>query len=372
MILKTEEFKDACSKIWTAVDTQETSSYADSVELKVEDNTLYLCVTNREYYVQVKFDIDEDEDFHATVKAALFLKLISQITTDTIELTATDNNLKIVGNGTYKIPLVYDEDTNELLELPQVEINNKVNDFYINSETLLSILKYNSDELNKGNVSKPVQNFYYVDEKGAITFTSGACVNNFTLSEPIKILLNNRLVKLFKLFKSGDVHFTLGLDPISSELNQTRVRFETDTVVISSKLVSGMADMLETIPVKSIRDRANKKYENVVFLNKNDLSNLISRLSLFTQKSTPYGVFEFDTDHVTVFDKNKENKEVIYYSKPSIVNNAPYTLNLDLNNLELTLKSSEDDAEFRFGDSRAMIMVKGNIIDIMPEIKFSR
>ena len=48
-----------------------------------------------------------------------------------------------------------------------------------------------------GVVSNPIQRLYYMDERGAVTFTSGACINNFTLEKPVKILLNNKLVKLF-------------------------------------------------------------------------------------------------------------------------------------------------------------------------------
>ena len=56
----------------------------------------------------MKLPVTGDNGFHATVNAALFLKLIPQITTDNIELNIKDNLLIVRGNGTYKLPLIYE------------------------------------------------------------------------------------------------------------------------------------------------------------------------------------------------------------------------------------------------------------------------
>ena len=200
MILRIEEMQDACSKILAAVDSNNLSVLTETLQIKTEDNQLFISVTNREYFAKVSIAIDTNVDFHATVNANLFLKLISQITTETIEMTLIDNCLVLKGNGTYKLPLIFDGDT--LLELPEIKIYNPTVNFVIDSEHLLSILQYNSKEITKGSVTKPIQRLYYMDEKGALTFTTGACVNNFTLDQPVKVLLNDRLVKLFKLFKT--------------------------------------------------------------------------------------------------------------------------------------------------------------------------
>ena len=97
----------------------------------------------------------------------------------------------------------------------------------------MSILQFNSKELSKGIISRPIQKLYYVDEHGALTFTTGACVNSFELQQPVKLLLNDRLVKLFKLFKGEQVDFTLGYDTISEDTIQTKVRFESDDIIIT-------------------------------------------------------------------------------------------------------------------------------------------
>ena len=215
MIIRIEDLKSISQTILTAVDSNELSIITETLELLIKDNVLYMNVTNREYYAQVKLKMENEEEFHATVNANLFLKLVSQITTDTVEFSIDGNSLVIKANGNYKLPLIYDDD--KLLELPKINIDNVTAEFDVSGDTLVSILQYNSKQLNVGTISKPVQKMYYVDENGAITFTNGACINNFTLEKPIKILLNNRLVKLFKLFKGKSVHMSVGYDPISED-----------------------------------------------------------------------------------------------------------------------------------------------------------
>ena len=143
MILRIEEMQNACGKILAAVDSNNLSVLTETLQIKTEGRSLYISVTNREYFAKVRIEIDSDVDFHATVNANLFLKLVSQITTDTIEMNVVENSLVLKGNGTYKLPLIFDGD--KLLELPEININNPTVNFAINSETLLSILQYNSN-----------------------------------------------------------------------------------------------------------------------------------------------------------------------------------------------------------------------------------
>lgn len=371
MIIRSEELKDVSSKILAAVDSNELSTITETLELKVIGKCLYVAVTNREYYAQVKLDLDEEEDFHATVNATLFLKLISQITTDTIELKTTDSSIIIKGNGTYNIPLIFDGD--KLLELPRITINNITKQFNINSSILKSILTYNSKELNKGTMSKPIQKLYYVDERGAITFTSGACVNSFTLEHPVKILLNNRLVKLFKLFKSDSVKFTLGYDSISEDIIQTKVQFESDDIILTA-ILSCDDTMINSVPVTAIRGRANNTYPYSININKDSLVQTINRLLLFSSNVSgkeiikPYSTFEFNKDSVTIYDVNKNNKETLYYNNSILDLNESYTALIDLMDIKNTLETcNEQYLTINFGDSVAIVISRANIKNVIPE-----
>lgn len=366
MIVRSEDFRLVCSKILGAVDSNSLSTLTEAVELKTEGSNLYMCVTNKEYYAKVKLDLGAVEEFHATVNADLFLKLVSLITTETIELTTRDNCLIFKANGTYKIPLVYED--NKLMELPEIVINNVTNEFNIDSNILLSILQYNSKELNKGVITKAVQKLYYIDDQGALTFTSnGGCVNSFMLEQPVKILLPNRLVKLFKLFKGESVKFTLGYDALSDDIIQTKVKFESDDICITA-VISCDDTLLNTVPVSAIRNRATTEYPYAVSLNKEAFIQAINRLMLFCPKDgiNLFSKFEFKRDCLIVYDVKGENCEEIYYTGNSI--SSEYSATLDFDDLKTTLEScTEPYLTLHFGNNVAMVIARGNIKNIISE-----
>lgn len=368
LILRIEDLKNISQTILAAVDSNELSIITETLELKIENNILYMNVTNREYYAQVKLKMKSEEQFHATVNANLFLKLVSQITTDTVEFSISENSLVIKANGTYRLPLIYDDD--KLLELPKINIDNVTAEMDIEGNVLVSILQYNSKQINVGTISKPVQKMYYIDDKGAITFTNGACVNNFTLENPIKILLNNRLVKLFKLFKDKKVHFVVGYDPISEDIIQTKVRFTSSDVDITA-ILSCDDTIINSVPASAIRGRATADYPYSVNFNKESLIQTINRLLLFSTGSkdlTAYCNFKFDLNYVEISDISGENIEIIYYNNDMTNIVKPYSAVLDLNDIKSTLENyTESYINFKFGDSAAIVICRGNIVNIIPE-----
>ena len=369
MIIQTDVLKDVATKVLAAVDSNELSEITETLELKVIRGILYVNVTNKEYYAQVKLSVPAASDFYATVNANLFLKLVSQTTTPDIELAVSGNALIVKGNGSYKLPLIFDGD--ELLELPEIDIYNKTVEMDIPSEYLQSILQYNSKELLKGTIAKPVQKFYYVDEKGAITFTSGACVNMFDLEKPVRLLLNNRLVKLFKLFKDESVHFTLGYDALSDEIIQTKVKFETKDISLTA-ILSCDDTMINSVPVTAIRGRALNMYPYSININKDALTQTINRLMLFNsigrENIKPYSTFEFDNEGVTIWDVKKENREFIRYNN-QVDGLETYTATLDLNDLKITLDNcNEQYLTMNFGDHKAVIIARGHVYNVIPEV----
>lgn len=372
MILRIETLQDACKDILTAVDSNELSTITETLELIAKDGNMCMNVTNKEYFVQVDIPVDKDVEMHATVNANLFLKLIAHTTTDTVELNVVDTNLIVKANGTYKIPLIYDNDT--LLKLPEIVINNVTNEFNISSDVLKTILNFNSKELTKGTISKSVQKLYYVDDKGCITFTNGACVNTFSLEQPVKLLFNNRLVKLFKLFNEPNVAFTLGFDAISEDIIQTKVRFKSGNITLTA-ILSCDDKLLASVPVAAIRGRASGDYPYSININKEALLQTISRLLLFNSTLgssattvKPYSTFEFGSDSVTVYDVKKENNEVINYNNTVLGIEEPYRAILDLPELKVTLEScSEPYLNIHFGDGQALVISRGNISNIIPE-----
>ncbi len=364
MIIKTEELKNICNELLPMVDSTNLSIITETLEIKVNNGILYMNITNKEYFIQVKFNIGNIEDFRATVNAELFLKLIAHLTTETVEFIIKDNFLIIKGNGNYKLPLIYEGD--KLLELPPIVIHNVTTEFDMDGNNLNNILKYNSKQLQQGVITRPIQRYYYVDEKGAITFSSGACITKFTLEKPVKILLTNKIVKLFKVFRGKKVHFKLGQDPLNNEIIQTKVCFETDNVVLNA-IISCDEEMLNSVPHELIRSRADKSYPYSVVFNKDYLLSCINRMLLFFNTSfNAYCAFKFEKDRLNIYNKDTQNSEFINYNNNSL--NEEYECIIDLKDFKFVLESLTDSyITVNFGDGSALVVYGTGVYNVVPE-----
>ena len=370
MIISTDILKDVSTKVLAAVDTSELSTITESVELYVENDALNMCVTNKEYFVRTKIFLGYTEDFHATVNANLFLKLISQITTESVELSTTKEYLLVKANGSYKIPLIYVEES--LMRLPEIAVENIANEFNIEGSTLHSILKYNAKELQKGFISKPVQRLFYIDDNGAITFTTGACVNYFQLPQPVRLLLPLKVVKLFKLFKPSEdeeVKFTLGHSILNDSFTQTRVRFGTADTELTVILNNNDA-LVNSVPVDTIRSWAASTYPIKVTLNQVEVLQAINRLSLFVKKASTDLTCTLDFSepgYLTLFGGEKSEKAAEERIKLSEENIPPYHCSVYIDDLRATLEAlNSSHVILKTGEGRALTITKDRIVNVIP------
>lgn len=363
--LKTEELNLICTKILNAVESNKLSDITELVELELVENNFCLHVTNREYFVKVKLPVETEEMFHATVKADIFLKLISKVTTEFVILSVEKNSLQVSGNGKYSIPLVCD--TNGILKLPEIKLSNITNSFSIPGSILNSIYVYNSKQFAMGNMVDPIQSLYYVDNEGAITFTTGATVNKFSFPSKISLLLSSKIVKLFKLFKNDDVSFAISQE-MSLGIPQTRVNFKSQDVELTAILSSNESD-IQKFPVQKIRERVYKDYDNTVVINRNELLQAIDRLLVFSNASIyERGIFEFGPDKVTISDDSKINCETVNYVNETTIDQ--YKCILDFNSIKLILETTKDEfINLNFGDHQAVVCSRGNIYSVMPEFQ---
>lgn len=369
MVIKSNIIKSICSRIAPALDSNSFAVVTEILQLTVSNKKFTVAVTNREYFVRGTFPVSVDDTFSATVKADLFIKLIDHITTEDILFEIDDTNLVVKGNGTYKLPLIYEGES--LMKVPEIKIDNVTTSFSVSSDILRSINTYNSKELSKGTIFKPVQNMYYVDNKGAITFTSGACVNNFALEKPVSMVLNNKLVKLFNLFDAGvGVNFEYGCDVSSTKLLQNKVRFYTDTLEIVS-IISNDDSLISSVPVSSIREKVSTEYPYSMTFNKNSLLQAIDRLSLFTDKnSAPYITISAQSKFAVLSDATKESVETVAFLNESSGVDSSYDFALDLNDFRITINNYVgQDITIRFGDKQSILVPNGNVKVILPEVE---
>lgn len=369
MILQVKELKEASIKILAAVDNGGImDKIKDTLEIVTVGNTLQLNITNKEYYVRVKLPVTESEPFRALVDAKLFLTLVSKITTDTLELSTNQVSLIVKANGTYKLPFIYDG--NSVITVPEITIDNPTMDFLISADTLNSIATINSKDLNIANAKKDFQRFYYVDEQGCFTASFGACVNQFTLPQKVVMTLSDKVVKLFKLFKDGEVKFTLGYDAYGTSM-LTKVKFENDDIEITN-ITPTNDTILESFrkPVESIRAKISSAYDYTVTINKTDLVEALARLLLCNYAiggfEKDFGVLKFVNDGVIIETPDSNNKELVPYV--SLKLDGEYKTMIDIKQLKTTLEAcNEELLTFSFGNKKGILLTRGLICNLLPE-----
>ncbi len=376
MKISTEIIKSVCSDILAAVDSSVLDEVAGLVQLEAHDKTLTFSVTNHNYYVSTKLDLPEPtEDFFATINAILFLKLISKSTTDFVDISISDKSVVVTSNGTYTFPLVYKN--MEILRLPVISIQNVTSEFNVPSSVFLSIFKYNSKEFTKVDSTtakkKEIYRTHYMDDKGAITMSGGACVNNFTLEQPVKLFITDKVVKLFKLLPpDAPVKFTLGHNPTPAGTVQTVCSFCTDKVIITS-VFPDASRLLATLQVEAIRTMSGTEFPYFVTLNKGLVSQSLERLLLFVDNLEVVctGKFVFYKNKLVIFDSQGVNTEEIPYENvvESIDDENPVVYNFNLLELKLTIDNCEEFININFGGAKHINILTNNVVNIVPALK---
>ena len=367
MIIRTEDFQKFTKVLLSNLYVNALMPGSDLLELKSGKDFLYLNMGNMDYSQILSIPIPgvEEKDLHATVDAAKFLNLVSKMTSETIEMEKVENGLKIEGNGVYILPIEFLD--NEMYTVSKLEVGEVFCDFSCSAKELDTIQNYNSKQLDRGYSSNPVQQLYYLDEKGCLTFTSGATICTFDFPKPFKVLLNNKTVKLFKIFSSlgdEDLNIKLGHYEIDSNKIGTRIRIESPSYVLTAACPSD--DLINQIPYQIIRNRGLQNYDNEVIIQNDHLQSALDRFLIFLDKH--YTDVDVHFSNVGMTLKYGKNEEELFYQKPISVE-LNYDLILDLNYLKSVVTSlSYKFIKLRFGDHQSISVVTENIVHVIPEI----
>jgi hypothetical protein len=376
MILKTKNFQEVANKILLAVGVDKAAS---NLELAAKDTKLYLRVTNREWYCACAFELENPTEFRAVVDANLFLNLISGISIEEFELDIKDNFVVVkAGKSSYKLAMIYEND--QLMKLPIIKLDPEqvTVSMNISNDILMSILNVNSREVQKAKKVEinELQRYYYIDETGCFTFTTGACINAFTLEKPIKLLLTDKVVKLFKLFNS-DAWLSYGHLVNSDNSLQPIVVFQTEDVYVATRLLSDETCIQKVkAPCDAMKTLAKEVYDHNLVLSATDLSAAIGRLLMFHKNSSakadlsfvPAAV-EFSNTELIISDLSGDNKEVITIENGSSTPGG-YSMGVNLIDLKAVLDSCKNEhITMNCGNHKSIIICRANISNVIAETR---
>lgn len=376
MILKTKEFQEAANKILVAVNLDRSAA---NLELVVKDSFLCLSVTNREYFVSIKFELEKPIEFHAVVDANLFLNLISSINTEEFELIVKDNYMLVkAGKSNYKLAMIYEND--QLMKLPVIKLDKDqvTIDMSIAQDILLSILNVNGKEIQKAkrlDVNE-LQRYYYIDETGCFTFTTGACVNSFSLEKPIKLLLTDKVVKLFKLFET-DAWMSYGYQVNKDNSLQPIVVFQTENVYVASRLLNDDTCIQKIkAPCDAMKNLIKEPYDHTLVLSASDLAAAINRLLMFYKNSSAKAdlsfvpaLVDFTETELSISDLSGDNKEIITIENGSTTP-GNYSMGVNLIDLKSVLDSCKNEhITVNCGNHKSIIVNRGTISNVIAETR---
>ena len=191
MKISISSLKDKMSKISMAVEKSRINPQAGWIELETKDDYLCIKVSNTDYYLKTEICLEYDvTDIHATIVADTFISLVSKLDDGVVDISEKLNSIVLeTDKNKYNFPVIKESGVTKKLNIIDFSPTNEEG-ISIDSESLVSIADINANGLQNALFSKDIQQYIYVDEEGAITFTENIYVNNFTNIKTNAYILN--------------------------------------------------------------------------------------------------------------------------------------------------------------------------------------
>lgn len=339
MKFNTADFKKSISKIHTALGVDKAIK---SIKIICKENAIYFNVSTSELYLLIKADAEIKQTEigqEAIVDGSTFVNLVSKLSSDTFELLIKEQCVNVKSNkSNYKLAII--DGTSPTAKFNKLTLINEEVAVDLEQSILDSIGNVNKKELAKYKyieLATELQRLYYLTEKGCLTITSGGCLNQFTLSEPIRVLLTDKIVQLFKIFTGDSVLLSYGHDSIEdSVIKQAKITIQNESVYLCA-LVPEDALLLShvTYPYNIILDSINSEYMNKFTIDVAELSDAVSRLLLIIRgnnqddDSMNYvpAKLVISVDQLSIVD-SVGNSEIVDFEVEEIKEPGEYWVNL--------------------------------------------
>lgn len=373
MQLNIKELKKLMSKISLAVEKSKINPKSGWIEIEALSDKIIFKVSNYNYYLQVSTDlVNNDNLFHVTLLAETFIPLISKLDDDFINVYEKLNSLIVeTSTGSYTFPLIKELGKTKLLD--KIDFNATSDKINIDGKDLSTVATINSKGLISAMFAKEVQQYIYIDNIGAITFTENIYVNNFKnpCSKEFKILLTGSQSKLLEIFEDS----TNTLIQFENVPTYNKVSTLTNKVCISSDdiqliLIAQPLDLTEEFPSIRLRALAENTLNTHVVVDKKLLDKALARLMIFDKSFDisvlDYSKIVFKDNHLELESiKNKNYENIPYISSQNVVEHESIIRFADLVKQLKAITSKELDISY--GD-RPAIVLNGNVRQLIPEI----
>lgn len=349
MKVTTSRIKEATNKAIKGASFNNLIPLTSMIGIKLSDGVLKLLTTDMTNNLCIMIDKVAGDDMDITVDAEKFGKLISKMTSDDIDLTVNESTLVVKGNGTYKLPLITDEEG--LVSFPDIDSEVNINSS-IKLTSIMSAYNINKSALAK-TLENPALTGYYCGERVISTDANVITFNNFKMfdnDEPV--LISAQLMQLLTLNTVEDIKVAITGD---------RLVFITDNIIIDGAKMEGIEDF----PVDAISAYLDEAFPSSCKVPKELLLSVLDRLALFIEPYDKNGAyFTFTRKGINIHSKKDASTEVINYVESKDF--EPFVCCVDIPMLKEQIQANPNDTiHLYYGNENALKIENNNVIQVI-------
>lgn len=382
--VETRSFQEAVSNFVFATKKSVTNQKAGWLSLSLskgdahpEETLLTIKAGSLSHYMECVLSCEGStepgEDF-ITIEAANFIPLVSKI--DEIELAFEVRlNCLILKTSTseYTFPLIKNNGTCipiDTLDFHPTRAETTL--IPISGSSIKQVIEKNLKGFAGAQLSSNIMNYVYIDNKGAITYTSNIYVNSFKekIEQDFQIMLLQEQIEMLKVFENFSKVFI--------SIQEGRTDEESQKVAFYGKgidliLVMPSKEIMKVFPVSKLREVAEQGQATRITLSKSVLEKALSRLMVFDKrfdaKVLDYSQFEFGTESVKLVSINNRNYEVIPYV--SVENPQEHTSIIRFADILAQIGAiSSSTVEISFGEVPVVMFNSPDLVQIIPEVYY--
>ena len=376
MKLDIKDLKNLVSKLNLAIEKSKVNPKSGWIELEADNESVNFKVSNYDYYLEVsvlanEFISDEDK-FHVTILADTFIPLVSKLDVYEVNVYEKLNSLIVeTDSSSYTFPVIKELGKTKCLDV--IDFNPTDGGFQIDSRDLESIANVNANGIADSIITKDIQQFIYVDNVGALTFTENIYVNDFKYptSGEFKFLLNVTQAKLLNIFKGENIVL---LDIEQEEAYDTCQTLSNKISLSNDKIrlvmITQQQDIVDKFPSIRLRALAENDENTHVVVDKKLLDKALTRLMVFDKKFDitvmDYSKLVFKENELELVSiKNKNFEKIPYISSQNVIEHESVIRFADLVKQLKAVTSKEIDISY---GSRPAIVINSNVKQVIPEI----
>lgn len=349
MKVVSSRMKDAVNKAIKGAGFNNLIPITSMIGIKLEGGKLRLFTTDMTNTLCIIIDKVSGEDMDITVDADKFGKLIAKTTSEDIDLSVKDDILYVKANGTYKIPLISDEEG--LVTFPALaETKGKTTNVKLTS--IMQAYNINKSALAK-TLENPALTGYYCGDMVISTDANVITFNNFKMFEQDEpLLISPQLMQLLTLNKQEDIKLIV---------DKTLLTFITDDMVVQGAVMEGIEDF----PADDVKAYLDEAFTSSCKVPKDLLLATLDRLALFIEPYDKNGAyFTFGRKGINIHSKKDASTEVINYVESKEF--KQFICCVDIPMLKEQLQANPDDTvKICYGNENALKIESGKVTQVI-------